>query len=168
MKLLTQIGYVRVNTEVCNDKGPSNWRLWLPKWNSSNSPVLVGFALTRNREINYVTIWECQNNDLLHDVHYQYTSMKFWVIMQVTLMMIVCKWKWFYHITFPFISLLRFKLNSFPNLFISGFVQLYCDRICFCLFSALCHCFFLYTTFLGQLQSLIFEEWQSKPRPAFD
>lgn len=49
-----------------------------------------------------------------------------------------------------------------------GFVALYRGRICSSLFSALCHYCFLYTTFLRQLQSLIFEGWQSKPRPAFN
>lgn len=57
MKLLSQIGYVRVTTEMCNCKGLSDWRWWLPKWNSTTSPVLAGFALTRNRLI----MWQYEN-----------------------------------------------------------------------------------------------------------
>lgn len=113
MKLLTQLGCVRVNTEMLsNAKGLSNWRLWLPKWNSSTSAVLARFVLTRNGEVNYVTIWERQNNYLLHDVHYQWSCGS---SCRKLCMMIAYKWRWFYHITFPFISLPRLELNSLQN-----------------------------------------------------
>lgn len=128
-----------VNTEICNAKGLNDWRLWLPKWNSSSSPVLTEFALTRNRLIRnnmrtseqwFICMMYIINEALDH--HVLWCHCVLWLPVNEDGFIILP-----FHLSpYQDLNWTVFRIPVYHE-----FVPLYCSRICSCLFSALCHFF---------------------------